>query len=165
MTSGGMIFLYIVLIAACICLDIYLAGVVSDIAAEKGYKQKRWFCLCLGLMLPAYVIVAAMPDKELRKKQDETNILLRQILEARGMKNHPADDDQMNQNLKVTVEEDKPAARGPDNTAGSGNTAEEKRMIAEGGWKCPACGKVNFRYLSRCACGTKKPYPTMKSLG
>ena len=35
--------------------------------------------------------------------------------------------------------------------------SEEEKIISDGGWKCPDCGKVNFKYNSRCECGTKKP--------
>ena len=37
------------------------------------------------------------------------------------------------------------------------NEARERRIIAEGGWRCPTCGTLNHHYVSSCGCGTKKP--------
>ena len=32
---------------------------------------------------------------------------------------------------------------------------EERRVLAEGGWKC-SCGRVNSHYISSCACGKNR---------
>ena len=40
---------------------------------------------------------------------------------------------------------------------------EENKILTDGGWKCPNCGKVNFRYYSRCDCGSRKPYTILKA--
>lgn len=85
MTSGGLILLYFFLIIIALCLNGLLASKASDIAAEKGYNKGTWFHMCFWLMPLSYVIVAAMPDKEMRNKQDETNMLLRQVLKAQNI--------------------------------------------------------------------------------
>lgn len=41
------------------------------------------------------------------------------------------------------------------------NMSKEQQILADGGWKCSNCGKVNYKYLTRCDCGTSK----MVSLG
>ena len=42
-----------------------LASNASDIAQDKGYEKRKWFHMCFWLSLPAYLIVCAMPDKNL----------------------------------------------------------------------------------------------------
>ena len=37
-----------------------------------------------------------------------------------------------------------------------GQQAEEERLLKNGGWKCPNCGKINNSYETTCKCGT--PY-------
>ena len=51
-----------------------LASKASTIAEEKGYAKRTWFHMCFWLSLFAYILVAAMPDKVLRQKQEETNL-------------------------------------------------------------------------------------------
>lgn len=33
----------------------------------------------------------------------------------------------------------------------------EEEIIEKGGWRCPACGKIHYDYVSACSCGEKKP--------
>ena len=36
-------------------------------------------------------------------------------------------------------------------------SSEEKRMLASGGWKCPApCNKIHPSYETSCSCGKSK---------
>lgn len=37
-----------------------------------------------------------------------------------------------------------------------GQEAEAKRIVANGGWKCPDCGKANNSYETTCICGKSK---------
>ncbi|MGN0370437.1 MAG: hypothetical protein ACI4EW_07815 [Butyrivibrio sp.] len=41
---------------------------------------------------------------------------------------------------------------------GPGNLSpdEEKNILANGGWKCPDCGKINRSYETTCKCGKRK---------
>jgi len=32
----------------------------------------------------------------------------------------------------------------------------EKKILDEGGWKCPACKRINHSYVSTCSCGMNK---------
>lgn len=34
--------------------------------------------------------------------------------------------------------------------------ARLRKVIAEGGWKCPKCGSINQSYVSSCGCGMTK---------
>lgn len=36
------------------------------------------------------------------------------------------------------------------------NEEEKKRILNNGGWKCPDCGKVNRSYETTCKCGRSK---------
>ncbi|MBM6925892.1 SHOCT domain-containing protein [Pseudoflavonifractor phocaeensis] len=35
------------------------------------------------------------------------------------------------------------------------DTAFDKQILADGGWKC-SCGRINYHYVSTCACGKSK---------
>ena len=41
---------------------------------------------------------------------------------------------------------------------GPGNLSpdEEKNILANGGWQCPDCGKINRSYETTCKCGKRK---------
>ena len=82
MSPGATIAIYIVIIIVALCLNGLLASKASDIAQEKGYEKKTWFHMCFWLGFFAYVVVAAMPDKEMRLKQDKTIQLLQQLVDA-----------------------------------------------------------------------------------
>lgn len=77
-----MLFIYFVLIIVILILWLLLASNASDIAADKGYPKRKWFHMCFWLAPFSYILVAAMPDKVLREKQEQTNRLLEQLLAA-----------------------------------------------------------------------------------
>ena len=82
MSSGGIIFLYIVIAVVILILNGVLASNASNMANDKGYEKRKWFHMCFWLGPIAYIIVAAMPDLEMRKNQVETNKLLTRMLES-----------------------------------------------------------------------------------
>ena len=61
----AMVLGWIVTLAVVIAIKIFLASNASDIAQDKGYEKRKWFHMCFWLSLPAYLIVCAMPDKNL----------------------------------------------------------------------------------------------------
>ena len=63
--SGAVVFGYIVGIIVLLVVKGLLASNASDIAQDKGYEKRKWFHMCFWLGLPAYLIVCAMPDKNL----------------------------------------------------------------------------------------------------
>ena len=84
MSPGATIAIYVVIIIVALCLNGLLASKASDIAQEKGYEKKTWFHMCFWLGIFAYVVVAAMPDKEMRLKQDKTIQLLQQLVDKQS---------------------------------------------------------------------------------
>lgn len=82
MSSGGVIAIYIVVIIVLLIFSGILASNASDMANEKGYEKRKWFHMCFWLGPISYIIVAAMPDLTMRKKQDETNKLLNTMIET-----------------------------------------------------------------------------------
>ncbi|MBQ8952555.1 MAG: hypothetical protein IJ048_00435 [Clostridia bacterium] len=44
---------------------------MARIAADKGYKERKWFHYCFWLGLIGYLMVCAMPDKKRRRKHVE----------------------------------------------------------------------------------------------
>lgn len=63
-------------------IDAMFAGTASNIAGDKGYSQKRWFHACFWLPGITYILVAALPDMELRRQNDEMIELQKQLLAA-----------------------------------------------------------------------------------
>ena len=63
--SGAVVFGYIIGIIVLLVVKGLLASNASDIAQDKGYEKRKWFHMCFWLSLPAYLIVCAMPDKNL----------------------------------------------------------------------------------------------------
>lgn len=81
-TFGAIQVLYIIIALAALVLHGFLAAYAGTIASDKGYTEARWGLLCFFLPV-AYIVVAAMPDMRMRELQQESNDLLREILEAK----------------------------------------------------------------------------------
>ena len=75
-------FVVVIAVAVVLGLNALLASYASDIAQDKGYEKRPWFYMCFLLGPIPYIIVAAMPDKELRDKMHKTNVLLEKLLAA-----------------------------------------------------------------------------------
>lgn len=71
MSSGAIVFFYIVILIVFFCLNGLLASNASDIAKDKGYDKKKWFHMCFWLGFISYIIIAAMPDLTLRSLTQE----------------------------------------------------------------------------------------------
>ena len=82
MYSGGVIAVSIIALIIGLCLNGLLASKASDVANDKGYEKRKWFHMCFWLGLISYIIVAAMPDKILQSKVEQTNKLLGDLLKA-----------------------------------------------------------------------------------
>lgn len=82
MSSGGVTFIYIIVLIVLLCVNGYLASNASDMAEEKGYEKRKWFHMCFWLGPISYIIIAAMPDQAMRAKQDKTNELLDKMIAA-----------------------------------------------------------------------------------
>ena len=52
-----------VLIAACLILEYYIAGLFYYIAVDKGYSGKVYLHLCFWIPVVGYLLVIAMPDR------------------------------------------------------------------------------------------------------
>ena len=65
-----------------IWINAMLAGTASNIAAEKGYSQRKWFHACFWLPVVTYVLVAALPDMEQRRQNEEMMDIQKQLLKA-----------------------------------------------------------------------------------
>lgn len=56
-------------IVACIivlAINCYLAALAKDIAADKGYNSSKWSVICFFCGIIGYMLVAALPDLQLR---------------------------------------------------------------------------------------------------
>ena len=82
MSSSGIVVLYILILIVLLCFHGYLSSNASDMAEEKGYEKRKWFHICFWMGPLGFVIIAAMPDKVMRKNQQQTNELLEKMLEA-----------------------------------------------------------------------------------
>ena len=98
MSSSGIVLIYILIVCLYLCLNGLLASNASNIAKEKGYEKDKWFHMCFWLGPVAYIIVAAMPDKVLRENQEQTNTLLKKMLE-----NFSATPEKQEQDVKEDV--------------------------------------------------------------
>ncbi len=85
MRNDEVIGIYILVIFLYFLLNGLLASNASNIAMEKGYEKRKWFHMCFWLGPLAYVIISAMPDKVLRENQQQTNILLGELLNTKGI--------------------------------------------------------------------------------
>lgn len=79
--GGDSMFFAIIILIIALCLHGLLSSKASDIAQDKGYEKSTWFHMCFWLGPLSFIIVAAMPDRVMRTKQDETNSQLRELLE------------------------------------------------------------------------------------
>lgn len=67
MSDGWVLFLWIVILVAVLCINGYLASNASNMANDKGYEKRKWFHMCFWLGPISYVIVASMPDRRMQK--------------------------------------------------------------------------------------------------
>lgn len=81
MSEGLLIVVIILSIIIFVGLNSLIASNASDIAQNKGYEKKKWFHMCFWLGPISYIIVAAMPDLTMREKLDQTNVLLKEIID------------------------------------------------------------------------------------
>lgn len=77
------LFVYIIVLIIALCLHGLLASKASDIASDKGYDKGTWFWMCFLLGFFAYMVVAAMPDRNLLNEQKRTNDLLQKLLDKK----------------------------------------------------------------------------------
>lgn len=60
----GLVYFLIVLVA--IAIDIAFAMYASGIAEQKGYSKGNWIAVCIIFGIFGYILIAALPDLELR---------------------------------------------------------------------------------------------------
>ena len=84
LTKGGttMLIVYLIILVAYLAINGFLASNASDVANDKGYEKAKWFHMCFWLGPLSFVIIAAMPDKTMWRKQDTTNDLLGKMLDS-----------------------------------------------------------------------------------
>lgn len=60
----GLVYFLIVLVA--IAIDIAFAMYAGGIAEQKGYSKGNWIAVCIIFGIFGYILIAALPDLELR---------------------------------------------------------------------------------------------------
>lgn len=60
----GLVYFLIVLVA--IAIDIAFAMYAGGIAEQKGYSKGNWIAVCIIFGIIGYILIAALPDLELR---------------------------------------------------------------------------------------------------
>ena len=58
-----MAFLYFLIAAALIVLTYYISKWFFEAAEEKGYRDKKYFWICLWLGVVGWILVCALPDR------------------------------------------------------------------------------------------------------
>lgn len=51
-----------IVIYLCVCF--FVAGQFSEVAAAKGYTDKKYYWICFWLGLPGWLLVIALPNRE-----------------------------------------------------------------------------------------------------
>lgn len=74
------IFVVIFALLIAVILNVILAKNAEAIAEKKGHNGRKWFHICFWLAPVSYVLVAALPDLNLLKKQEETIELLKKLV-------------------------------------------------------------------------------------
>lgn len=58
-----LVFLYLLIAAAFIVLDYFIAKWFFEAAEEKGYHDKKYFWICFWLGAAGWILVCALPDR------------------------------------------------------------------------------------------------------
>lgn len=53
-------------VVVAILIDVVFALYAGDIAEQKGYSKGNWIAICLIFGVIGYILIAALPDLELR---------------------------------------------------------------------------------------------------
>ena len=56
--------LAIIVIVIYFALCFFLASQFSEVAAAKGYQDKKYYWICFWLGLPGWLLVIALPNRE-----------------------------------------------------------------------------------------------------
>ena len=59
----ALIFIYLLFLAGLIVLMWFIAKWFAEIAADKGYYDKKYFWICFWLGFPGYLLVIALPNR------------------------------------------------------------------------------------------------------
>ena len=59
---GILAIVYLIILAAVICLLWYIAKQFEEVAQKKGYTDKKYFWICFCLSTVGYLLVIALPD-------------------------------------------------------------------------------------------------------
>lgn len=57
---------FVIVIFISLLINYYLAKLAKDIAADKGYAGSKWTVICFFCGIIGYILVAALPDLQLR---------------------------------------------------------------------------------------------------
>lgn len=69
-----MVFLLIV-IALLFVLSYFIAKWFNEVAEEKGYYDNKYFWICFLLNLPGWLLVVALPDKNIRQAIEDNRTI------------------------------------------------------------------------------------------
>lgn len=59
-------FVYFLIVLVAIAIDIAFAMYAGGIAEQKGYSKGNWIAVCIIFGIFGYILIAALPDLELR---------------------------------------------------------------------------------------------------
>lgn len=122
-------------------IDIAFAVYAGGIAEKKGYSKGNWIAVCLFFGVIGYILVAALPDLELRTLMEKTNA---------EIKSKPWEANKNQESIEQAVQPKKvPVWKPSTKTAWNARNGDE--------WKCPKCGTMNQRNALFCKdCGEYK---------
>lgn len=58
-----MAIIYILIAAAYLTLDYFIAKWFSEAAEDKGYDNRKYFWICFWLGLTGWILICALPDR------------------------------------------------------------------------------------------------------
>ena len=125
---------YIIGLIIAIIIDVALAMVFADKAAQKGHDDTTYFWICFFLGIIGYCMVAALPDLVMRSQLD---IICKRL-------------DNPESSSAAPKQKSKPAA-----FVNPAPNVTRKATHTPSGWQC-SCGRTHPAYVSSCTCGVNK---------
>lgn len=149
-------FAYFLIVLVAIAIDIAFAMYAGGIAEQKGYSKGNWIAVCIIFGIIGYILIAALPDLELRATLENIE---KKLAKDKNDNYLPRSSSNSNSNSTMkSLSEMKPLASDSNRNSNSSNSNCTIKSLSEmtplaDYWTCKYCGLENpkeARYCQHC---------------
>lgn len=148
-------FAYFLIVLVAIAINVAFAMYAGGIAEQKGYSKGNWIAVCIIFGIIGYILIAALPDLELRATLENIE---KKLAKDKNDDYLPRNSSNSNSTMK-SLSEMKPLASDSNRNSNSSNSNCTIKSLSEmtplaDYWTCKYCGLENpkeARYCQHCS--------------